>query len=575
MSRKARKQQPAPPEFAYDLRLQDMAYGGESVGRINEQVGSLKYEVESNSQSFTDNQQPTTDNSSIFTTEDTEDLQLLTQNSQLATRDFLPSNNQQLTTNNSISPTTDNQPPTTQNEVVFVAGGLPGELVDVQLYRRKKSYLRGNVTRVIEASPARTVAPCPYFGVEKWPNCGGCQWQHADYEAQLGYKASILHDQLTRIGGIENPPLLEPVPARSAWAYRNNVEFQIDRNSGRLCYHRQNSIRLVPVESCHIAHPLITLAIQPLEAALIKHLPGKVHQVTVRVGPVSADAPIAAEEITALAPYGADEAARLGALERFTAVAPLEMAMQPQRPAIMFILRMLGQADLGPFVEEMQIALDRYAELTIIAEGKKRRLDVLCGPAYLEERLNGITYHVPPLAFFQSNSPMAEELINQVFEAFEAVNFNFKGKKVLDIFCGVGTFSLQMAQRGAQVLGIEEYEGATKAAEENAKLNQLERRTEFVAAKAEEYILEIENRGEPYEAVLLDPPRRGCDPALLDSLLKTRPATLVYVSCDPSTLARDLKILINGGYRLIRSRAVDMFPQTYHMESVSVLTIDD
>jgi 23S rRNA (uracil1939-C5)-methyltransferase len=546
MSKKKKNQLPREPEYAYGLRLLDMAYGGESVARIDDS-GLVVDEVEI-----------TPKEEANFASAE-EAIETNTAESE----DYNPQSSVLSPQSSVLSPQS--------SQVVFVAGGLPGEVVDVQLYRRKKSYLRGNVTRVVEASPDRTQAPCPYFGVEKWPNCGGCQWQHGDYNAQLGYKAGILRDQLVRLGGIENPPLLDPVPSRSVWAYRNNVEFQVDRQTGRPCYHRQNSIRLVPVETCHIAHPLINLAIEPLAQALSKHLMGKVHQVTVRVGPVSGTAPISAEEITALAPYGADEAARLGALERFTAVAPLEMALQgPKRPALMFIMRMLGQADLPPFVEEMQAALDRYAELTIIAEGKKRRLDVLCGPPHLEEVLHGITYRVPPLAFFQSNSPTAEELVTQVLEAFEAASVTLKGARLLDIFCGVGTFSLQLAQRGAKVLGIEEYQGATQAAEENARLNQLEHLTSFVAAKAEEYILQLEEQGEPYEAVLLDPPRRGCDPALLDSLLKTRPETIVYVSCDPSTLARDIKHL-SSGYRLIRSRVVDMFPQTYHMESVSLL----
>ncbi len=559
MSRRAKKQAPREPEFATNLRLMDMAYGGESVARLNEIYDLRTQRVPA----IYDLEKQEVDRPAILQEESGESKPLQTPDASQEAPELY--NNEQSSIVNRGYPLGAS---IESREVVFVAGGLPGELVDVQLYRRKKSYLRGNVTRVVEASPARQEAPCPWFGVEKWPNCGGCQWQHANYNAQLDYKASILRDQLVRLGGFEEPPLLAPVAARSAWAYRNNVEFQIDQNTGRPCFHRQNSIRLVPVESCHIAHPLITLSIEPLAAALARHLPGKVHQVTVRVGPVAGDVPIAAEEITALAPYNPDEAAHLAALERFVAVDPLAMALRKTRPAIMFIMRMLGQADLPPFVEEMQAALDRYAEITIVAEGKKRRLDILCGPDYVEEVLDGVTYRIPPFAFFQSNSPMAEELIGQVFEAFAAAELPLRGARLLDIFCGVGTFSLQLARRGATVLGIEEYEGATIAAEANARLNQLEKQTRFVAARAEEYILQLES--EAYDGVLLDPPRRGCDPALLDSLLKMRPETLVYVSCDPSTLARDLKIL-SSGYKLIQSRVVDMFPQTYHMESVSLL----
>jgi 23S rRNA (uracil1939-C5)-methyltransferase len=509
MSKKP-KEKPAP-EIVTGLRLLDMAYGGETVARLEN------------------------------------------------------------------APASDSKTSQPSNQVVFVAGGLPGEVVDVQLYRRKKSFLKANVLRVHAAAPGRREAPCPYFGLDKWPNCGGCQWQHASHAAQLEYKHSIFRDQLVRLGGFTDrePPLLPPVPASSEWGYRNNVEFQVDEQSGRPCFHRQNSIRLVPVESCHISHPLITLAIEPLTAALQKHLPGRVHQVTVRVGPVANEAPIGAEEITALAPYSQDDIARLGALERFTAVTPLEMALQWPRPRLLFILRMLGEwqaSDLEPFLAELQAGLDRYTELTVIGEGRKRRLEAVGGPPYLTETLDGITYRIPPLAFFQSNSVMAAELVAQAFEAFEVAGLKLKGARLLDIYCGVGTFALQMARRGAQVLGIEEYEGAVLSAGENAALNDLEKHCQFVAAKAEEYILQLEEKGEHFDGVLLDPPRRGCDPALLQSLLTTRPPVLVYVSCDPSTLARDIKIL-SAEYELVRSRVVDLFPQTYHMESVSLLKL--
>jgi 23S rRNA (uracil1939-C5)-methyltransferase len=460
--------------------------------------------------------------------------------------------------------------PEFENQVVFVAGGLPGEVVDVQLYRRKKSYLRGNVIQLHQKSASRQEPPCPWFGIEKFPNCGGCQWQHADYTSQLAYKSNILRDQFVRIGGIADPPLLAPVAARSVWGYRNNVEFQVDRANGNPCFHRQNSIKLVPVQSCHIAHPLITLSIEPLTRALAKHLTGKVHQVTVRVGAISTDFPVSAEEITALASYSDNQAARLAALERFVAVAPLDSALDRPRPTLMFILRMLTPTDLSDFYADLNAALDRYAQVTVFAEGKKRRLDLYGELDHTVETLNGINYHIPPLAFFQSNSPMAEVLIDHAMQAFDTAKVTMRGANLLDLYCGVGTFSLQMAQLGANVLGVEEYEGAISAAEHNAKLNHLQGRTRFVAAKAEEYILQLEDSGQKFDGVLVDPPRRGCDPALLNSLLKNRPPVIVYVSCDPSTLARDVKIL-SETYTLVQSRVVDLFPNTYHMESVSLL----
>ena len=535
------REKPAP-EIVSGLLLQEMAYGGEVVARLPEKVSApIGAVVEA---------------AELQNGEEEGDFQPLNEpeNTELA------------------APQPQFQ---AGSQVVFVTGGLPGETVEVQLYRRKKSFIKANVRKVDIASPDRREAPCPYFGVDKWPNCGGCQWQHADYAAQLNYKHNILRDQLIRLGGFvdQEPPLLPPLAAVSPWGYRNNVEFQVDEHDGRPCFHRQNSIRLVPVQSCHISHPLITLAVDPLTAALQKHLPKRVHQVTIRVGGVSGDAPISAEEISALAVYSDNPAGKLAALERFLAVGPLEMALEKPRPTMVMVLRMLGEwqtSDLQPFLEELQASLDRYVELTVVGEGRKRRLEAVGGDAFLTETLDGVTYRVPPLAFFQSNSPMAVELVREALGAFDEAGLKLGGKRLLDIYCGVGTFALQMARRGAKVLGIEEYAGAVAGATENARLNGLEDRCSFVAAKAEEYILELEAAGERYEGALVDPPRRGCDPALLQSLLKTRPPVLVYVSCDPSTLARDIKIL-SEGYELVRSRAVDMFPQTYHMESVSLL----
>ena len=543
MARKP-KEKPAP-QIVSGLRLLEMAYGGEVVARLTE--AELPSAV---------NTSAVIDTSSEPTGTDEEG-------------DFQP-------LEEPVSPDETTAAPAGNSQVIFVAGGLPGEVVQAQLYRRKKSFMKGTVLQVEQAAPERRQAPCPWFGVDKWPNCGGCQWQHASYAAQLDYKHRIFRDQLVRLGGFvdHEPPLLPPLPARSEWGYRNNVEFQIDDKTGRPCFHRQNSIRLVPVESCHISHPLITLAIEPLSAALQKHLPKRVHQVTVRVGPVSNDVPISAEEISALGPYNNDPVARQAALSRFVAKTPLEQSLQPTRPALLLILRMLGEwqvSDLQPLLADLQVALDPYCEVTVIGEGRKRRLEALGGAPYLTEILNGITYRVPPLAFFQSNSPMAVALVNEAMSVFAEAGLQMQGARLLDIYCGVGTFALQMAKQGANVLGIEEYAGAVEGATLNARLNGLEGQCQFVAAKAEEYLLTLfEDTTTRYDGALLDPPRRGCDPALLESLLQTRPPLVVYVSCDPSTLARDLKIL-SAGFEVVRTRAVDLFPQTYHMESVTLL----
>lgn len=505
------------PQIVTGLHLLDIAYGGETVARLElpttgDQVQLPEVPAESES-------------------------------SEDAPEDSLPPP----------------EPATGQGQVIFVAGGLPGEVVEAQLFHRKKNFLKANVVKVTQPSADRQAAPCPYFGIDKWPNCGGCQWQHANYAAQVGYKHRILRDQFVRLGGYteQEPPLLPPLAAVNPWAYRNNVEFQVDnQQTGRPCFHRQNSIRLVPVESCHISHPVITAAIEPLAAALQKHLPRRVHQVTVRVGGISQDLEFTPEQISELR----------------AKPATIHNLLKGERQ-LLLILRMLGEwkkEDLQPLQAAIQAALSGVAAVTVFGEGRKRRLESVGGLPYLRETLHGLTYHVPPLAFFQSNSPMAERLITEAMNALEKGGVKLAGGKLLDIYCGVGTFGLQMAKRGAQVLGIEEYEGAVRGAEENAKLNGLQDQTRFVAAKAEEYILQLEEQGDHYDGVLIDPPRRGCDPALLASLLKTRPPVIVYVSCDPSTLARDIKILAEG-YELVQSRAVDMFPQTYHMESVSLL----
>ncbi len=383
-----------------------------------------------------------------------------------------------------------------EGKVVFVPYALPGEEVAVEVVRDRGRYAEARLLEVLRSSPERVEPRCPHFGA-----CGGCQWQHATYRAQLRFKEGSLRDQLRRIGGIEEPPVLPALGMEEPWSYRNHVQFHLDE-AGHLGFMAALSHEVVPIEVCYIIHPLIAEVFHSLDLAL-----PDLRRLSIRVS-----------------------------TSRGQKLLILEMA-QDMIPAL--------EVD-----EPLSCVL-------FLADGT---LLTLVGDSYLVEEVRGRAFRVSASSFFQVNTAQLERMIEVVREYASPLG----GETLLDGYSGVGTFGLSLADQAGQVIGVEEDESAFLDAQFNAQGTP---HTTFVQGPMEGVLSSLKG----VDLAILDPPRQGCSGEALAALLKLAPARIVYVSCDPATLARDVKRLGEGGYRLLKVQPVDLFPQTYHIESVSLL----
>jgi 23S rRNA (uracil1939-C5)-methyltransferase len=392
--------------------------------------------------------------------------------------------------------------------VVFVPRSLPGEQVDVRVLQTRKDYARGELVSVPRSAPGRLAPPCPSYA----QGCGGCSWQHAAYDLQRELKRAVVVDQLGRIGGVSDADaVVRPtIGMLEPWHYRNQARFSVGRRHGELCFTERASHRLLRIDHCWISHPRINEVLARLQGRLA-HVGRRLHQVLVRVGANTGD----------------------------LLVAPA----LPELPEVAS-----GQA----FLEEELL-------------GRRFRLR---GPSFFQVNTRrerrplpaGVAALLPPPA---DGLSMAELLALLVLDRLRPRPADL----VVDAYCGVGTFALLMAPFVGEVVGIEEARVAVDDAVHNGRDVPNAR---FVLGKTEHVLPNLTLDRRP-AAVVLDPVRADAQPAVLEALLWLRPPRLVYVSCDPSTLARDLRVLLAGGYALAEVQPIDMFPQTYHVECVAVL----
>jgi len=342
--------------------------------------------------------------------------------------------------------------------------------------------------------------------------CGGCSWQHADYAVQLELKRGVLIDQLSRIGGMADAEELvrATIGMVDPWEYRNHVRFTLGRKYGDVGYTYRESHRILRVDHCDIAHP----AINEVLSVIQRRCAGlRAHQIAVRYGSNTGD-----------------------------------LVVSPALPMIPELET--GQPTLTEQVLDRTFTVSPAAFFQVNTRREMRSIPEQIAAPWLEHR--------------EGMYSIADLLALIVIDRLEAG----PNDTVLDAYCGVGTFAALIAPRVHEVIGIDE----SKAAVANAARNTSDLdNVRFIAAKTEAALLELE---QPIGAVVLDPARVGCAPDVVAALLERHPRRIVYVSCDPATLARDLRILRDGGYRINGIEPIDMFPQTYHIESVTRLTWD-
>ncbi|MGA8405785.1 MAG: 23S rRNA (uracil(1939)-C(5))-methyltransferase RlmD [Candidatus Acidiferrales bacterium] len=406
---------------------------------------------------------------------------------------------------------------------VFVPFVLPGERVAVAPVEQKKKFVRGRVEQILQASAERIVPRCPHFGV-----CGGCDYQHIPYEGQLGYKREILRETLRRLGRIEWTGEIVTHGSSSPWAYRNRAQWKVrplEAGAGEAAetgserkdalgigYFRANSTALCAVEDCSIVSPLLLKTLLALRGAL-----------------AGGALPRGLREIEAFA-----DAADSNLLLTAT------FAGFPSRAA--------------EHAETFRRVVPEIASL-LFHDPRNDRME-LYGPGFLDYAAGGIAYRVGHFSFFQVNRFLVEELAREVVEREEG------GRLALDLFAGVGLFSVPLAERFERVVAVESNPAAARDLETNMRgRGTIEVRT----AEVERFVERCKERP---ELVVLDPPRAGVSPEAIQRIAKIAPARVTYVSCDPSTLARDLALFVKGGYDCTEVHLFDLFTQTFHMESV-------
>ena len=419
--------------------------------------------------------------------------------------------------------------------VVFVRRGLPGDIVRARVTRVKRNHAEALALEVVEAGAPRVEAPC-----EHYPACGGCRFQDLAYDSQLEAKAAQVEEALRRIGRVEDPPLEPIVPAESSFHYRNKMEYSFTAtpDGPALGFHRAGRWdEVLDIRKCWLTTDLgnaIREAVrdwaraQRLEAYDQAEHTGFLRHLVVREGRNTGQTLV--QLVTA--PGMLDVDSFVASLERFPEVRSIHWSVN-----------------------------DRPAEVTNLPT------QLLHGADAIEEELCGLRFRVRPNAFLQTNTAMAER-IYELAREFAGLTGE---ESVYDLYCGIGTIGLTLARDALTVWGIEASEESVACALENAELNGIANAA-FYAGEVGESIDDLSERAGAPDVAVVDPPRAGLSGKALRRLARLEPKRIVYVSCNPTTLAGNVKELeAEWGYRLIRVRPVDMFPHTPHIETVALL----
>ncbi len=403
--------------------------------------------------------------------------------------------------------------PSGPGQAVFIAGALPGERVRAALFEKRSGFARARLVQVMTPSPARVHPPCPYFG-----ECGGCQWQHLDYAGQLEWKASILRETLHRFAGYALAPEKLGIHSAEPWGYRNRARWRVlPAREGRLelGYRRAGQNRAVGVAECGLLAP---------ELAAV---------------------------FSALRRLAAPPAGLLELEAAVNEAGQAQVTGHVAAPAA-------ENTELARWLESAAQALPGRAAAALAGPDGVQNI---CGSGALECGTGGFQYRVSPGVFFQVNRFLLDALVQKVTGGIE-------GERALDLFSGVGLFSLPLSRGFGWVSAVEAQPRAARDLEFNAERAQA---PVHVSAIPVAEFLARSARG--YDLAVADPPRAGLGPEVVSHLLRLRPARIHYLACDPVTQARDLRGLLAAGYQVETAELFDLFPQTYHLESLLKLRL--
>ncbi len=437
--------------------------------------------------------------------------------------------------------------------VVFVEGAVPGDVVDVQVTKKRRDYYVGFATHWHEQSSERVAPFCAHFGL-----CGGCKWQHLDYAAQLRYKQEVVRQAMVRIAKVEPRELLPIVGAARTRYYRNKLEYSFSRRRWLTRAEIDSGVsNEVPVAGFHAPgsfDKVIDIAhchLQPEPSNALRHA---VKEIALQLG---------------MSFYDMKE--HRGFLRN--------MVVRTTSLGQVMVILAFGEADRGLIDALLEELVRRFPELTSLYYCINRKqndflldLDMVCyhGQEVVEEQLGHVRFAIGPKSFFQTNTEQAKRLYDVV-----ASFAGLRGQEVVyDLYTGLGSIALYVAHRARKVVGIEEVEAAVEDARLNALRNDIDNCVFYAGDVRDCLSSQLVQQHGPPDVVITDPPRAGMHKGVVEMLCELRARRIVYVSCNPATQARDIQLL-SSVYELTRLQPVDMFPHTHHIESVAQLDLRD
>lgn len=420
---------------------------------------------------------------------------------------------------------------------LFVPNGLPGEQAQIKIVKVKKGYGYGKILEFYKKSPDRIEPACPIY-----KQCGGCQLQHLSYEAQLKFKQKQVKEVLTRIGHLENITVHPVLGMKNPWKYRNKSQVPVGEVEGGLVagFFQQRSHTIINMEECLIQVEENDRVVQGVKRIAEKY---------------------------GMRAY--NEETHSGTLRHIVT----RYGRKTKDIMIVFITRTEEFKHIDKIIDDIHKAFPQVKSIIQNINSKRTnvifgdRTKVLWGDEYLYDSIGDIQFAISARSFYQVNPEQTKVLYDKALEYAK-----LSGEEtVIDAYCGIGTISLFLAQKAKKVYGVEIVPEAIEDAKRNAKLNGMTN-VEFEVGKSEEIIPAWHQQGIKTDVIVVDPPRKGCDTELLEAIIKMKPKRVVYVSCNPGTLARDLRILEDGGYKTIEVQPVDMFPHTAHVECVALMS---
>ncbi|GAF65513.1 RNA methyltransferase [Bacillus sp. TS-2] len=423
---------------------------------------------------------------------------------------------------------------------LFIPNTIPGEVIEAKVLKTNKGCGFAKMLTVKQEVQSRIEPPCPIFH-----ECGGCQIQHLDYEAQLDFKRNQVVNVLERLGGIKDVPVYPTLGMEEPWKYRNKSQVPFGERDGQLIagFYQKRSHRIIDMDHCIIQQEENDIAIQAIKEIAARYQ---------------------------IKPY--DEEKHRGTLRHVV----VRYGKKTGELMVVLVTRGKELPHKQNIIEDIKEALPKVTSIVQNINGNKTNVIfgektlLLWGEEYIHDYIGDIRFAISARSFYQVNPVQTQVLYEKALEYAD-----LKGHEtVIDAYCGIGTISLFLAQKAKKVLGVEIVTEAISDAKHNARINSLDN-VDFAVGEAEKVIPWWYSQGVRPEVLVVDPPRKGCDEKLLETIIQMKPERVVYVSCNPATLARDLKVLEEGGYQTKQVQPVDMFPQSTHVECCSLLIRKD